>query len=119
MLIPISGCQTPSQKLKSLQTAISIACETIHQFEKIEKLDTTNECNIEILKEFELHVQKLLKHLIQVSINKQSDAKSIAEYKRIYSLSLQSNAQKKDFLQFSLHLKNLLQTIQQTIVISS
>lgn len=74
--------------------------------------------NAEILKEFELHVQKLLKHLIQVSINKQSDVNSIAEYKRIYSLSLQSSAQKNDFQQFSTHLKNLLQTVQQSIVIS-
>lgn len=116
----ISGCQTPSQKLKSLQTAIATACEAIHQFEKIEKFDTNNDDDRkgEILKEFELHVQKMLKHLIQVSINRQSDANSIAEYKRIYSLSLQSSKQKEDFLEFSSHLRNLLQTIQQAIVIS-
>lgn len=118
----ISGCQTPSQKLKSLQTAIAIACEAIHQFEKIEKFDANNDDDPkrkgEILKEFELHVQKILKHLIQVSINRQSDVNSIAEYKRIYSLSLQSSKQKGDFLQFSSHLRNLLQTIQQAIVIS-
>lgn len=117
----LSGCQTPAQKLKSLQAAISIACETVPQLEKIEKLDALNEDepkrNAEILIEFELNVQKQLKHLIQVSINKQCDASSIAEYKRIYSLSLQSSTQKGDFQQFSAHLKNLLQTIQQSIVI--
>lgn len=117
-----SGCQTPAQKLKSIQTAISIACETIPQFEKIEKLDVNTvddpKRNAGLLKEFELHVQKQLKHLILVSINKQCDASSIAEYKRIYSLSLQSNAQKEYFRQFSSHLKCLLQTIQQSIVIS-
>lgn len=113
----ISGCQTASQKLKSLQAAISISCETIEQFEKLEKLDDPKR-NAEILKQFELYVQKILKHLIQVSINKQSDASSIAEYKRLYSLSLQSSAQKEDFLQFSTHLKNLLQTIQHAVVIS-
>lgn len=108
--------------MKSLQAAISVACETVPQFEKIEKLDANNDDdpkrNAEILREFELNVQKQLKHLIQVSINKQCDASSIAEYKRIYSLSLQSSAQKEDFHQFSAHLKNLLQTIQQSIVIS-
>lgn len=117
-----TGSQTPAQKLKSLQTAISIACETIPQFEKIVKLDANSDDdpkrNAEILKAFELHVQKQLKHLIQVSINKQCDASSIAEYKRIYSLSLQSSAQKEDFQQFSSHLKYLLQTIQKSIVIS-
>lgn len=99
-----------------------MACETISQFEKLEKSDVNNDDdpkrNADILREFELHTQKLLKHLIQVSINKQCDTISIAEYKRIYSLSLQSNAQKEDFHQFSSHLKNLLQTIQQSVVIS-
>lgn len=67
---------------------------------------------------FELNLQKVLKYLIQVSINKQSDTQSIAEYKRIYSLSLQSIAEKEDFGKFSSHLKNLLQIIQQSVVIS-
>lgn len=118
---PILGCQTASQKWKSLQTAISIAYESIDQFKKIEKLDANRDdpkCNAEILKQFELHMQKILKHLIQVSINKQCDARSIAEYKRLYSLSLQSTAQKEDFSQFSTHLKTLLQAIQKAVVIS-
>lgn len=117
----ISGFQTASQKLKCLQTAVSIACETVDQFEKIGELDVTKDdpkFNVEILKQFELSLQTILKHLIQVSINKHSDASSIAEYKRLYSLSLQSSAQKEDFLQFSSHLKNLLQAIQQSVVIS-
>lgn len=119
LLIP--GCQTASQKLKCLQVAISIACETIDQFEKIEKLDANDDDRkriAEILKQFELNLQTILKHLIQVSINKQSDASSIAEYKRLYSLSLQSSAPRQDFLQFASHLKKLLQTIRQTVVIS-
>lgn len=101
---------------------MSVACETIPQFEKIERLEANSDedpkRNADILREFELHVQKQLKHLIQVSINKQCDASSIAEYKRIYSLSLLSSAQKEDLKHFSSHLRHLLQTIQQSIVIS-
>lgn len=110
------GCQTVSQKWKCLQTAVSIACEAIDQFEKVEKLEEENAQNADILKQFELQLQKILKHLIQVSINKQSDASSIAEYKRIYSSSLQSAMAKEDFLTFSVHLRNLLQAIQKTVV---
>lgn len=73
----------------------------------------------EILKQFELNVQKILKHLIHVSINKQSDADSITEYKRLYSLSLSPNqTQKEEITKFSTHLKNLLQAIQQAVVLS-
>lgn len=117
----ISGCQTASQKLKCLQTAISISCETIEQFQKIEKSNDNSDHskrNADILKQFELNLQQILKHLIQVSINKQSDANSIAEYKRLYSSSLQSSAQKDDFVKFASHLKTLLQTIQQAVLLS-
>lgn len=113
----ISGCQTASQKVKCLQTAISMACEMIDQFEKIGKWDDNIDAskrNYDILKQFELHLQTVLKHLIQLSINRQSDANAIVEYKRLYSSSLQSGIRKGGFLEFSSHLKNLLQAIQQT-----
>lgn len=113
-----AGCQTPSQKFKCLQTALSIAYESIDQFDKIEKLDDNSVNNhIAILKQFEAHIQTILKHLIQVSINKQCDANSVAEYKRLYSLTLQMSIKRDDLLAFSAHLKNILQIIQQSAVI--
>lgn len=112
------GCQTPSQKFKCLQTALSIAYESIDQFDKIEKLDDNSVNNhIAILKQFESHIQTILKHLIQVSINKQCDLSSVAEYKRLYSLTLQSSIKRDELLAFSAHLKNMLQIIQQSAVI--
>lgn len=118
----ISGCQTASQKWKCLQSAISISCEAIEQFEKIEKSEDTHsdkaKRNVGCLKEFELHLQKILKHLIHVSINKQSDTNSIVEYKRLYSSSLQSTAQKDELVKFASHLKALLQTIQKSVVLA-
>lgn len=112
------GCQTPSQKSKCLQTALLIVCESIDQFDKIEKLDDNSVSNhIGILKQFELHLQTILKHFIQVSINKQCDANAVNEYKRLYSLTLQTAIKRDDLMEFSAHLQNILRIIQQSAVI--
>lgn len=98
--------------------ALFIACESIEQFDKIEKLDDSSAAtHIAVLKQFELILQTILKHLIQVSISKQCDASIVAERKRLYCLSLQSSKKKDELLDFATHLKTVLQTIQQSAVI--
>lgn len=79
-------------------------------------MDDNNKIVVGILKQFELHVQTLLKYFVQVSISKQCDASSVAEYKRIYCLTLQSSVKRDELLEFSTHLKNILQVIQKSAV---
>lgn len=104
-----------AQKHKCLQTALAIACDSIDQFDKIDKINART--FPALLKQFELHLQTILKHSIQVSINKQCSASSISELKQLYSLTLQLSIKKDDVLAFSAHLKNVLQVIKQAAVI--
>lgn len=113
-----TGSQTPAQKLKTLNIALSFACATIEQFQKIEKLDESNANTVQ-LKQFEMHLQTILRQLIRTSINKQCDATLITTYKRLYSDTLQPTVKRDNFVIFAQHLKKLLENIQKSKVIQS
>lgn len=88
-----------------LHTALKIACESIEQLKKNDKSD-----DVKILKQFELQLQTTLKHLIQISITRNSDATTL---KQLYSFSLQSNINRNDFMSYSKHVLRTLETIQE------
>lgn len=107
-----------AQKYKCLQTALAIACESVEQLDRIDQLIARTLPTI--LKQFELHLQTILKRLIQVSINKQCSTSSISELKQLYSRTLQLyslSIKKDDALKFAGHLKNVLQMIRRSAVI--
>lgn len=105
-----SGQNTAAQKYKTLYTALRIACEPIEQLRKSE------ECSdVKYLKEFELQLQRTLKHLIQVLITKNSDANALTNLKQIYSSTLQSDVKRDNFASFSGHILNNLIRIQNYI----
>lgn len=116
-----SGSQTPAQKLKSLHMGLSIVCASIDQFRKFENFDENNATIlIDQMKQFEMHLQTILKQLIRVTMNKQSDVTLIAEYKRLYIETLQTNAVNRDnFVIFTQHLIKILENIRQSNIIHS
>lgn len=113
-IVYCSGSQTASQKTKATHLALSHACETIEPFFNKSIIPTIA---IDQLKQFEIQLQTTLKHMIQISINNKHSDHNITKLKSIYSQSLQSQIKRDDFLEYSQHLKNVLQTIQQSNVI--
>lgn len=105
-----SGNHTASQKCKTLNAALEIACESIEQFKK----DQTSD-DVKLLKQFELLLQTTLKHLIQISITKNTDANVITTLKQLYSFTLQSNINRNDFTSFSKHVLETLENIQKSL----
>lgn len=96
--------------------ALLLACNSIDQFKKFEKLDDSSSGNIiGSLKQFEQQLQTNLRHLIKVSMNKQCDQAMISRYKRLYSLTLQSPANKDNFVIFAKHLSDILIEVQATV----
>lgn len=92
-----------SQKYKLLKDGLLIAGKT-----NLNKVQDEEKTLIDQLRKFETHLQTILKHLIQVSINKADDASSIANYKRLYHLTLQSSVEKEKIAEF---LKTVLNEI--------
>lgn len=107
----ILGHNAASQKCKTLYTALQIACESTEQFKKIH---TDDNPDIKLLKQFELLLQTILKHLIQISISK-NDTNVITTLKQLYSFTLQSNINRNDFLTLSKHLEKTLEMIQKAL----
>lgn len=71
------------------------------------------------MKQFESHLQTVLKHLIQISITKHSDAETVKTLKQLYSFTLQSNINRNDENDFSKHLIQILNKIQEANVIKN
>lgn len=115
------GSQTPAQKLKSLNTGLSLVCASIDQLRKMENLDENNATTlISQMKQFETQLHTILKQLIRVMMNKQCDATIIATYKRLYIETLQANAVNRDnVVIFAQHLIKILENILQSNVIHS
>lgn len=106
--------------MKALNTALAVACASIEQFHKIDKLDESNATTVNAqLKQFEMHMQTILKQLVRVSMIKQCDATLITTYKRLYSETLQASVIRDNFVLFAQHLKKILENIQQSNVIQS
>lgn len=100
-----------------MQMFFKIACSQIEQLKKIEKFDENSVGLLDIsLRQLELHLQTMLKHLIKLSMNKQCDASVIDSYKRVYSSTLQTPPTvKENSLLFAKHLRNVLEEIEKSI----
>lgn len=107
--------QTASQKCKILHTALKISVQCIDQLKKTDKSDENINKHITILKQFESLLQTTLKHLIQISLKKKNDAETITNLKHFYSRTLQTTIDREDFVIFSQHILNTLQTIYEFI----
>lgn len=85
----------------------------------MEKFDENNATTLLAqMKQFEMHLQTILKQLIRVTMNKQSDATLISTYKRLYIETLQANAvNRDDFVIFAQHLIKIMENILQSNVI--
>ncbi|XP_055309176.1 erythroid differentiation-related factor 1 isoform X2 [Sitodiplosis mosellana] len=109
------GHHAAAQKCKTLHTALEIACESIEQFKKTHESDDNQYDHVNLLKQFELLLQTTLKHLIQISITKNSDNPEITTLKQLYSFTLQSNINRNDFMLFSKYLLKTLETIKEAL----
>lgn len=114
-----SGSQTLTQKFKTLNLSLSIACESIEPiFNKLGGLGNVETDDIKQLEEFEMHLQTTLKHLIHISINNKShDADHAIKLKRLYQLTLQSQKRRDEFKEFSQYLRNALIAVVDAAII--
>lgn len=72
------------------------------------------------MKQFEMQLQTILKQLIRITMNKQSDAILNVKYKQLYRQTLLANAlNRENIVKFAQYLIKILENILQSNVIQS
>lgn len=88
---------------------MSFACESIEPI--FSKLDNYQQADVEQLQILETTLQTILKHWIHTSIKLQCVEKAL-KIKKLFSLTLKRDVNRIDFIEFSQHMKNVLNAIK-------